>query len=169
MAENLSIAVLFVAAIAGSLILQAFNIVGEQVIYPIIPIAVLAILLHKFEDGIVLAAASFVAVGLISRSINGDQTLILAGAGAVAAGIAGIYLNQYRDQNGSLKYLIAVWLSTIAFELAKNILNGEIYILNPERFLGSAPAAGIHLAANLLIAAALTAYLPEGKKEEKKV
>lgn len=138
-------------AIVGRLASNALNIPSVE---PIIPLAILAGMLHKATAGFLVGAAGYVVSNILLFSF-GPWTFFQG----LAGGIAG-YLG-----NGTSKesYLTTVLIGTLIFELIINLW-GSGFIISTDYFFGSLPFTITHFASNIVFAYVISAlWLKEEK------
>ena len=145
----------------GTAFLQGFQVNGIQAVELVIPIAVYAGILYSIEKGILVGAASYMVLGLLLNTINGELILWTALAAGIAGGLGGLLAQKYSASFGTL--VIATIIGVLAFELAIGLYLGQRIPLNMESFLGSTPRSGIHLASALVVAGILGTFAPVKK------
>lgn len=126
-------------AVVGRL---AFNTLQIPSVEPVIPLAVLAGMLHKGTNGFLAGAGGYFFSNLLQLSL-GPWTFFQA----LAGGIAG-YLGTGTTKES---YMITVLIGTLIFEIIINLW-GAGFVVSTDYFFGSLPFTITHFASNIVFA-----------------
>lgn len=155
--ERLGFEALLIAAIIARPLIK-WLLPGLNSIEPIIPLAILACILHGPSKGAIVGSAGYIGSNLLLASI-GPWTIPQAIAGLIA-GFLPTLLKKEKASGTDF-----VWLSimaTVIFEVIMNFWGGGF---DPSYFFSSITFGFAHIVGNVIFAAILSGALPALKEK----
>lgn len=145
----------------GTALLSPLNVNGIPIFLLAVPIAILATILHNAEAGIVVGVGTSVLSGILVNSI---ELWNMIGMGLAAAVVVLAYDAIYPKQKTDLSAILFAVLGALLVQLASELSTRENILFRTELFLGTHPALGLQIIANVFVMGILLTYYPQGKK-----
>ncbi len=145
----------------GTALLSPINVGGIPIFFLAVPMAILATILHNAEAGIVVGVGTSVVSGILVNSI---ELWDMVGMGLAAAVVVLAYDAIYPKQKTDLSAILFAVLGALLLELTNELTTRESILFRPELFLGTHPALGLQILANVFAMGLLLSFYNTGKK-----
>lgn len=148
MDDKPSILFLVILGVAGSILFSRFTIEGTPAIVFVIPLAIIAALLHDVDAGVTTGIGIAIFNGILIDGLR-DWNII---AYALAAGIT-VYMlyAAYPDNKSSLTAMLFAIVGSLIYILLNDFLNSENILFRDTLFFGTFALAAHVIAANVII------------------
>ncbi len=148
MADKPSVLFLVILGVAGSVLFSRFAIEGIPAIVFVIPLAIIAFLVHDADAGVTTGLAIAVLNGILIERLR-DWDIV---AYALAAGIT-VYAYQatYPQNKSTLTALAFAVIGSLVYILFNDFLSGENIVFRDTLFWGTFAIAAHVMAANVII------------------
>ncbi|MEK6902444.1 MAG: hypothetical protein AABX02_02550 [archaeon] len=148
MEEKPSVLFLVILGVAGSILFSRFAIEGTPAIVFVIPLAIIAAMLHDTEAGITTGMGIAFLNGIFIESLR-DWNII---AYALAAGITVFVLSAaYPKTKTTTAAMLMALVGSLVFILFSDFLQGDNMLFRESLFLGTFALAAHVIAANVII------------------
>lgn len=145
----------------GTALLSPVNVGGIPLFYLAVPLAILATMLHNAEAGIVVGVGTSIVSGILVNSI---ELWDMLGIGLAAAVVVLAYDAVYPKQKTDLSAILFAVLGALLVEFSSELTTRENILFRPELFLGTHPALGLQILANVFVMGLLLTFYNTGKK-----
>ncbi len=152
---------LIILAGLGTALLSPINANGTPIFVLAIPFAILATILYTKEDGIMVGVGASAAGALLLQSMEfWDMISYALAAGIIVLVYDAIYPKKKED----ISAILFAVLGVLVYEFIRELSTRQTILFRPELFLGTNPALGLQILANVFATGILLSFYHSPKK-----